>query len=142
MNKTSLGQNLRDVCVERDAKINETKVNYFGVLKYLFPEIAGLPSLNILVMDAIFYNPNGSMCYICSDGKRGLIKTKCKNYSQIFLKRKAELDSTIYFSKNNVRDSDVSELETYTGFFSFQKHLNYVALLRYKDQSFIRLKEA
>ena len=69
-------------------------MTYFGLLKHLLPETQGLPSLNILVMDTIFYNSDGTMCYICTDSKRGLVKTKCKNYCEIFLKRKMEIDQS------------------------------------------------
>ena len=86
-----------------------------------------LPSLNIPVMDSIFNTSDGSMCYICTDGRRGLIKTKCKNYNEIFLKRKAEIDAS--FDSQGV---------DYTN--GFMKHLNYVALLRYNNETFIRLK--
>lgn len=35
------------------------------------------------------------MTYVYTDPKRGLIKTKSKNYIDLFLKRKAEIDSVI-----------------------------------------------
>lgn len=54
----------------------------------LFPEVAGIPPLSILVMDTIFYNPDGSMTYVYTDPKRGLTKTKSKNYIELFMKRK------------------------------------------------------
>lgn len=46
----------------------------------LFPEPSGLSALAIGVMDTIFYNQDGSMTYVYTDGKRGLLKTKAKNY--------------------------------------------------------------
>lgn len=47
----------------------------------LFPEVQGLPALGINVIDTIFYNIDNSMTYVYTDPKRGLIKTKSKNYS-------------------------------------------------------------
>ncbi len=55
----------------------------------LFPEPYALNSLVINIMDTIFYNQDGSMTYVYSDPKKGLIKTKAKNYIEIFFKRKA-----------------------------------------------------
>lgn len=57
-------------------------------MRMLFPEVAGIPPLSILVMDTIFYNPDGSMTYVYTDPKRGLTKTKSKNYIELFMKRK------------------------------------------------------
>lgn len=65
------------------------------LIKMLFPEGPGIPALSIDVMDTIFYNSDGSMTYVYTDPKRGLIKTKSKNYIDLFLKRKAEIDSVI-----------------------------------------------
>ena len=101
-------EKLKQCWTEEGSKVIESKVTYFGLLKHLFPEVGGIPSLNIAVMDAIFYNSDGSMSYICTDSKKGLIKTKCKNYSEIFLKRKAELDHCSN-SKQHFRNSLVSE---------------------------------
>jgi hypothetical protein len=58
----------------------------------LFPEAQSLPALGIDVMDTIFYNQDGSMTYVYTDPKRGLTKTKSKNYIELFLKRKSEVD--------------------------------------------------
>ena len=55
----------------------------------LFPEAHCLPALAIDVMDTIFYNQDGSMTYVYTDSKRGLTKTKSKNYIELFLKRKS-----------------------------------------------------
>jgi hypothetical protein len=46
----------------------------------LFSEVSGVPPLAIDVMDTMFYNSDGSITYVYSDLKRGLIKTKSKNY--------------------------------------------------------------
>jgi hypothetical protein len=46
----------------------------------LFPEVPAMSPLTIDVMDTIFYNSDGSMTYVYTDPKRGLIKTKAKNY--------------------------------------------------------------
>lgn len=50
------------------------------LIKMLFPEGPGIPALSIDVMDTIFYNSDNSMTYVYTDPKRGLIKTKSKNY--------------------------------------------------------------
>lgn len=64
----------------------------------LFPESYALNPLVINIMDTIFYNQDGSMTYVYSDPKKGLIKTKAKNYIEIFFKRKAEVEmNTSYF---------------------------------------------
>jgi hypothetical protein len=60
----------------------------------LFPEVGGIPPLTIDIMDTIFFNSDSSMTYIYTDPKRGLIKVKAKNYTDLYLKRKAELNQT------------------------------------------------
>lgn len=58
----------------------------------LFPEAPSLPPLSIDIMDTIFYNLDGTMTYVYTDSKKGLRKTKSKNYIELFFKRKCEID--------------------------------------------------
>lgn len=60
----------------------------------MFPEAPGISALSIKIMDTIFYNQDNSMTYVYTDPKRGLVKTKTRNYIDMFLKRKADLDLT------------------------------------------------
>lgn len=59
----------------------------------MFPEVQGILPLSIDIIDTIFYNSDGSLTYVYTDNKRGLLKTKSKNYIEMFLKRKAEVDN-------------------------------------------------
>lgn len=55
----------------------------------LFPEVAKTPPLSINVMDTIFFNADGSTIYIYTDPNKGLTKVKARNYTELFMKRKA-----------------------------------------------------
>jgi hypothetical protein len=99
----------------------------------LFPEVPGIACLAVDIMDTMFFNKDCSMTYIYTDPRRGLTRVKARNYTELFLKRKAEMDSS---QPRGARRDESFELST-----EVLRCLEYVALVRYKDGSFIRLKE-